>query len=107
MDMQKYEQILPECSICHEPIYPIDMATLKCGHKFHKMCIAKWANNPSNTCPICRGVIEIKKTSDTIKREVGGFRSKKSRSKKSKSKKSRSKKSRRRKSKSKKSKRRN
>jgi hypothetical protein len=103
MDIQKYEEnVLPPCSICHEPIYPRDMATLQCGHKFHKNCIAIWAKNPNNLCPMCRAVIEIQKTPDTIKREVGGFRSKKSKSKKSKSKKSKSKKS-----KSKKSKRRN
>lgn len=44
-----------QCSICldhytdHDPI-----RTLECKHMFHNLCINKWINNHTITCPICR-----------------------------------------------------
>jgi hypothetical protein len=54
------------CGICtellSEHVYCIDVnkepvEPVKCGHKYHKMCIEHWAKiNP--ICPLCRGAIE-------------------------------------------------
>ena len=44
---------LPECSICLDDIQTINCKTLKCGHKFHKLCIDDWLSR-SKTCPYCR-----------------------------------------------------
>lgn len=81
---KRYELTLPECSICYEPINTIDEATLKCGHKLHKRCLAIWAGDPKNnpsdrnkTCPICRGPLELKLKQGMLRREIGGYRKKK------------------------------
>lgn len=82
-----YQSKLPECPICYEKIYPANSVTLECGHKMHKECLARWAGNPKNEqdkdkrCPICRGPLEVKRTSEMIRRDdnKGGKRGKKSR----------------------------
>ena len=86
MNERDFETKLPECPICNEHIYPMNEATLKCGHKLHKTCLAVWSGDPKNnpqdrnkTCPICRGPLELKVTQGMIRREIGGNRKKKTR----------------------------
>ena len=43
-----------DCSICFERI-PRSYPTLKCGHKFHPLCIRRW----NNDCPLCRAKQDI------------------------------------------------
>ena len=45
-----------DCSICLEHDSE-GGGKLKCGHVFHKGCIAKWFCSRKNTCPNCRLVI--------------------------------------------------
>ncbi len=48
-----------ECSICLECINTSQLFKVhKCGHEFHKGCIALWCPN-KNTCPNCRGVLFV------------------------------------------------
>jgi hypothetical protein len=77
---------LSECPICFEPIYPMNEATLKCDHKLHKTCLARWSGDPKNnpsdrnkTCPVCRGPLELKVKEDMIRRQIGGYQKKKTR----------------------------
>lgn len=45
-----------ECPICYEEM--TNQATqLKCGHRFHKQCIEKWAEQQC-TCPYCRYIFK-------------------------------------------------
>ena len=46
-----------ECSICKFSINNSEFkkTSLKCGHKFHLVCINFWLQN-NNTCPICRQI---------------------------------------------------
>lgn len=53
---KRQKQEKPECSICLEPVTGKDGETTKCGHLFHKKCLAKWLKE-ANTCPLCRKVI--------------------------------------------------
>ena len=51
-----------ECSICFEDIDPnaigkLKIRTLRCGHKFHDICI-QTSFVHSNKCPLCRSLIE-------------------------------------------------
>lgn len=42
------------CSICHENLsMTADCSATKCGHVFHKMCLAAWIQF-KKTCPTCR-----------------------------------------------------
>ena len=53
------------CNICLEDVVPEDMGNLdsmacwgrchKCTMPFHTMCIARWVDGGSRTCPCCRG----------------------------------------------------
>lgn len=62
--------ITDPCVICHEEmIVSREIATLKCGHKFHQPCIQRWIIDfENNTCPIDRSIIN---TSATWKRHLG------------------------------------
>ena len=87
--LQRFEEGLPLCPICHYKILPIDGITLECNHQFHKECLGRWAgmanqrdvNNVHNKCPLCRAPIEVKRTDKMIRREIleGGKRRRKSR----------------------------
>jgi hypothetical protein len=46
-----------DCSICLEHDSDEGGGKLKCGHVFHKGCIAKWFCSHKNTCPNCRLVL--------------------------------------------------
>ncbi len=95
--IEKYESILPQCSVCLNPIYPNQLATLKCGHKLHKYCLARWSGNPRNPddqrkgCPECRGPLELKVEKGMIRKEIGGRRRRRKTHKHNKSKKNKSK----------------
>ena len=57
--------IYDECPICLEPIDDDkDSSTLKCNHKYHKVCLKMWLDrNP--ICPLCRmDVIYVFKCKD-------------------------------------------
>ena len=49
------------CSICYDPINKKkNISILKCKHKFHSVCIAKWCREKYKgeiTCPECRDII--------------------------------------------------
>lgn len=60
-----------KCVICLEPIRPNILYKLKCSHQFHKKCILKWIKK-SNTCPICRKKITVKKYKYTNLKKVYG-----------------------------------
>ena len=46
---------LPECSICYEEMNITDVATLPCGHQYHKQCVGSWMLEVrKTTCPLCR-----------------------------------------------------
>jgi hypothetical protein len=43
------------CSICLSKLGTIDeVATIKCGHKFHAGCIENWRKIGKFNCPMCR-----------------------------------------------------
>lgn len=47
-----------DCSICLMGIKTrLSSKTLKCGHKFHRRCILKWARI-NKSCPNCRATLE-------------------------------------------------
>ncbi len=44
-----------ECAICKTPLTVKGTVKIKCGHKFHKVCLAKWMlGSHHKTCPSCR-----------------------------------------------------
>lgn len=46
-----------ECAICF--VAPSGgAAVVPCGHAFCAPCLTTWARDASQTCPMCRGVIE-------------------------------------------------
>ncbi len=47
-----------DCSICLEPMHHNNSIKLKCGHRFHKDCIATYMTERSR-CPLCRAEIEM------------------------------------------------
>jgi len=47
------------CTVCYDNIYILYLR-LPCGHKFHRKCIAPWANE-HNSCPLCRESIDKSK----------------------------------------------
>ena len=47
--------ISERCSICMEWG---DLDGVRCGHRFHAVCIAMWLRK-SRTCPLCRQVIRV------------------------------------------------
>ena len=57
--------IYDECPICLEPIDDIkDISTLKCNHKYHKICLKMWLDRKP-ICPLCRmGVVDVFKCKD-------------------------------------------
>lgn len=42
-----------DCSICFERLNSAPVMVLPCDHKFHEVCIIRWAHT-SQTCPHCR-----------------------------------------------------
>ena len=49
-----------ECAICQERHDDDVIIKTECGHSFHKKCLGRWCNTPtdaSKTCPICRANI--------------------------------------------------
>jgi len=49
------QQDQDQCSICLEKIGCKNVATMKCGHKFHFNCILQWNfSDGGNRCPLCR-----------------------------------------------------
>jgi len=47
-----------ECTICLLSIRSrLSSKTLKCGHKFHRRCISKWARI-NKSCPNCRASLD-------------------------------------------------
>ena len=57
--------ICEECSICLEPIENEKYTTtLKCNHRYHKLCLNMWLNRKPN-CPLCRiDIIDVFKCKD-------------------------------------------
>lgn len=47
----------PDCSICFEKLVTKNTQSVYCGHEFHTCCIEKWLES-SNTCPLCRRLID-------------------------------------------------
>jgi hypothetical protein len=47
------------CSICRDSIPNADcfFTTLKCGHRFHILCIRNHIDTNTNLCPVCRDCI--------------------------------------------------
>ena len=59
----KYIDKLDDCIICYEKINnSCELASLKCGHHFHKKCIKKYisikSSNGIGNCPLCRSKID-------------------------------------------------
>ncbi|TNJ30642.1 Ribonuclease [Giardia muris] len=38
---------------------PLDVATLACGHTYHRLCLLRWLHYNNDSCPLCRGKIDI------------------------------------------------
>ena len=57
--------ICEECPICLEPIDDDkDSSTLKCNHKYHKVCLKMWLDRKP-ICPLCRmDVVDVFKCKD-------------------------------------------
>ena len=55
-----------DCSICLEKMKDT-MIELACSHKYHGVCIRKWAKN---SCPYCRAPIDIHYSGDTLGNEI-------------------------------------
>jgi hypothetical protein len=59
-----HKDLIPECSICYEPILRSDKYVLdnckyvldNCNHSFHYNCVNTWLLTKDN-CPLCRTVI--------------------------------------------------
>ena len=49
---KEFNEIDTQCAICYEQ----GDYQLKCGHIFHKKCIAKWKER-SRSCPLCRAAL--------------------------------------------------
>jgi len=43
-----------ECVICQEGLLAETVAALKCGHVYHRSCIAIWFSQSNGTCPQCK-----------------------------------------------------
>jgi hypothetical protein len=43
------------CSVCLEDYNDGEKVALKCGHKYHTLCINKWIKENGN-CPLCKEV---------------------------------------------------
>lgn len=41
------------CPICHEDLEEADIASLPCGHHFHRKCVKKWLVFGKSRCPMC------------------------------------------------------
>ena len=58
------DNIYDECPICLEPMDDKDSATLKCNHKYHKVCLKMWLDRKP-ICPLCRmDVVDVFKCKD-------------------------------------------
>ena len=55
IDMMKELKTKIECPICLEVIPTDEMDITRCGHKYHKACIAQVTDNK---CPTCRGKLK-------------------------------------------------
>ena len=61
---------IEKCIICLEKWKPEDnYVKLTCGHIFHKKCLSKYFLRGSDTCPICRRMINMLSQPDFIKSE--------------------------------------
>jgi len=46
-----------ECTICLQKFSQFGNKFLRCGHKYHNLCIEEWfENDETNRCPLCRAV---------------------------------------------------
>ena len=45
-----------QCSICYDDVSSTsNIATTKCGHRFHTSCLIMWiTSNTNKNCPVCR-----------------------------------------------------
>lgn len=62
-------QALPTCTICLSEIEVGEDTTLHCSHQFHSNCIDTWRAQ-SNTCPLCRAVMDFFPPQDVDRREI-------------------------------------
>ena len=64
-NVQNKNQGENNCPICYRCMNINNIATLHCGHEFHKQCIEKWYHfsNCDDTakCPFCRELFTILK----------------------------------------------
>eukprot|EP00941_MAST-03F_sp_MAST-3F-sp1_P003852 g3852.t1 len=49
---------MTECPICCE-LLDTSIASLRCGHVYHKLCIEKWLKGKNGSCPTCRAPCAI------------------------------------------------
>lgn len=56
-----------QCTICLKKTtrYDFSLKKLSCGHEFHLNCVNEWLTH-SNSCPICRKLINLEKENSTI-----------------------------------------
>lgn len=57
LENKKFEK--DSCQICLELLSENNLLrNLDCNHYFHKKCLDYWLTKKSNTCPLCRKIIE-------------------------------------------------
>jgi hypothetical protein len=48
-----------ECPICYSEFDKNEsIASIRCGHSFHRKCVQEWINFNGKTCPVCRTQIK-------------------------------------------------
>ncbi len=61
-----------QCSICYDDVSSTsNIATTKCGHRFHASCLIMWiTSNTNKNCPVCRMKLIDEEEEEHIRTEV-------------------------------------
>lgn len=46
-----------ECAICRQVVGKHKKFSLECKHYYHKRCLSRWIKKGTDTCPMCRKVL--------------------------------------------------
>merc|ERR1711955_179792 len=48
------------------------MSRLRCGHRFHTLCVGYWLHNTSSSCPVCRAQVTKERRTGTQQSGMDG-----------------------------------
>lgn len=62
MTYQNFANYYGECSICSDDMWNTDSVFTQCHHIYHERCINNWLDRENSNCPLCRTVLDKKKS---------------------------------------------